>query len=92
MIGNAAFENFNCKIASAFINTIGIEIYKIFSLLIPNSRIFRAVVRDKTQHESEERLVSTLPASLPASSRNSLVSCSSGECQTVARDNVTAQK
>ena len=36
---------------------------------------------DRTQCESEERLGATLPASLP-------VGGSSGECHTVARDNV----
>ena len=57
------FENCNCKIARTF--TTLQELYEISSVLIANSRIFRAVVIDKTQRESEERLVETLPGACP---------------------------
>ena len=57
-------------------------------MLIQNSKIFRASVLDKMECESEERLVMTLPASLPARTRNSLVGGSSGKCQIVATDTV----
>ena len=64
---------------------------KISSVLIAYSRIFGVVVIDKSQRESEERLVSILPGACPASCRNSLVGCSSGECHTVVRHSVTAK-
>ena len=57
-------------------------------MLIANSRIFRAAVVDKMKHKSEERLVMTEPANSSASSRNSLIGGSRGECQTVTRDDV----
>ena len=58
-------------------------------MLIAYSRIFRAVVIDKSQRESEERLVPTLPRAYPASCTNSLVGGSSGKCHTVIRHSVT---
>ena len=60
-------------------------------MFIAYSRIFRAVVINKSQRESEERLVVILPGACPASCRNSLVGGSSGECHTVVRHSVTAK-
>ena len=70
---NDIFENFNCKIAPAFTILQKQKPYKISSVLIEYCRIFRAVVIDKSQSESEERLVAILPGACPASCRNSLV-------------------
>ena len=89
MTGNAICVNCKYKIARAFTILQEYKIYIISRVLIANSRIFRAVVMDKTQRESEERLVVILPVSLSATSRYSLVSCISGERHIVARDNVT---
>ena len=60
-------------------------------MLIIYSRLFRAVDIDKTQHESEDRLVEILPGDCLASCRNSLVGSSSSECHTVVRHSVTAK-
>ena len=56
-----------------------------------NSRIFQAAVVDITEHKNQERLVMTLPASLPANCRNRLVGDSSGEYETVARHDVSLE-
>ena len=47
--------------SSCFHHTAAIKTLYISSILIVYSRVFRAVVIDKTQCESEERLVALLP-------------------------------
>ena len=54
---------------------------------LKNIQIFRAVIVEKMEHESEERLDVTLHAS----SQNSLTGGSSSECQAVARDDVSPE-
>ena len=49
------------------------------------------LVVDKMIYKNEERLVVTFPVSLLASSRNTLVGISNGDCQTVSRDGVSPE-
>ena len=57
MTTNDVFENCNWKIAPAFTILHEYKLYEIFSVLIPNSRIFRDIVVEKMMPESE-RMVS----------------------------------
>ena len=57
-------------------------------MLIPNSRIFRVMVVEKMVHESERKVSYELASEFAASSQNSKVGGSSGQCQMVSRVNV----
>ena len=59
-------------------------------MLIAYFRILRGVVIDKTQHESEERLVTTLPGACPLFLGTHWL-VHRGECHTVARDSVCTE-
>ena len=57
-------------------------------MLIPNSRILRAMVVKKMVRENERKLVKKLASEFAASSQNSKVGGSSGHRQMVARVNI----
>ena len=84
MTGNAILENCNC------LYPVYLTI-QISCVLIENSRIFRAVVVEKTEHESEGKVSCGIVSKFAASSQNALADSSSSEGQIIARDDI-AQK